>query len=68
MNDLYEKIRRNIYAYIALSKSGRESRKLPEGISVVLDYGDGSVLKLWDLPDVQSVTGHILKNTQRLVP
>lgn len=56
-----EKNMYGIYAYIALSKSGRESRKLPEEIpAVVLDYGDGSVLKLWDLPDDQSVTGHIL--------
>ena len=49
-----------IYAYKAFSKSGRESRKLPEGTPVVLDYGDGAVLKLWDLPDDQSITGHIL--------
>lgn len=55
-----EKNMYGIYAYIALSKSGRESMKLPEGIPVVLDYGDGAVLKLWDLPDDQSVTGHIL--------
>lgn len=49
-----------IFAYIAFSKSGRESGKLPEGTPVVLEYGDGAVLKLWDLPDNQSVTGHIL--------
>lgn len=56
-----EKNMYGIYAYIALSKSGRESWKLPEGMpSVMLDYGDGAVLKLWDLPDDQSVTGNIL--------
>lgn len=49
-----------IFAYIAYSKSGRETRKLPDGNPIILDYGDGSVLKLWDLPDDQSVSGHIL--------
>lgn len=49
-----------IYSYIALSKSGRESRKIPEGEPVVLDYGDGSILQLWDLPDNQEENRHIL--------
>lgn len=39
-----------IYAYIAMSKSGRESKTTPDGEPVVLSYGDGSTLKLWDLP------------------
>ncbi len=62
-NRLYKISDKNMYgifAYIAFSKSGRESGKLPEGNPVILDYGDGSVLKLWDLPDDQSVSGHIL--------
>ncbi len=39
-----------IYAYLSLSKSGRESAKIPQGEPVTLDYGDGTVLRLWDMP------------------
>lgn len=39
-----------IYAYLSLSKSGRESRKVPDGEPVTLDYGDGALLRLWDMP------------------
>ena len=39
-----------IYAYLSLNKSGRESRKVPEGEPVTLDYGSGVTLKLWDMP------------------
>ena len=49
-----------IYSYITFNKSGRESRKIPEGEPVVLSYGDGSVLKLWDQPDAQRVNGYSL--------
>lgn len=38
-----------IYAYLSLNKSGRESRRVPEGEPVVLDYGNGTMLKLWDI-------------------
>lgn len=38
-----------IFGYLSLSKSGRESRKVPEGEPVTLDYGNGSILKLWDM-------------------
>lgn len=49
-----------IYSYIALNKSGRESRKIPAGEPVVLAYGDGSVLRLWDQPDDLRAGGHSL--------
>lgn len=39
-----------LYAYLSLSKSGRESRRVPEGEPVKLDYGNGVTLKLWDMP------------------
>ncbi len=39
-----------LYAYLSLSKSGRESRRVPEGEPVTLDYGNGVTLKLWDMP------------------
>lgn len=39
-----------IFAYLSLSKSGRESKKVPEGEPVELDYGDGAILRLWDMP------------------
>lgn len=38
-----------IFGYISMSKSGRESRNVPEGEAVVLDYGDGTVLELRDV-------------------
>lgn len=40
-----------IFSYLSLNKSGRESRKVPEGECVELDYGNKTMLKLWDLPD-----------------
>lgn len=49
-----------IFAYIALNKSGRESREIPEGEPVALEYGDGSVLRLWDRPFDKRATGHTL--------
>lgn len=39
-----------IYAYLSLNKSGRESKKPPEGEAVTLDYGNGCLLRLWDMP------------------
>lgn len=39
-----------IFAYLSLSKSGRESKKIPEGEPVELDYRDGAMLRLWDMP------------------
>lgn len=39
-----------IFAYISLNKSGRESKKIPEGEPVILDYGNDMTLKLWDYP------------------
>ena len=38
-----------IFGYLSFSKSGRESSKVPDGEPVILDYGNGSLLKLWDL-------------------
>lgn len=49
-----------IYSYISFNRSGRESGKIPEGEPVVLEYGDGSVLKLWDLPEEKRANGHCL--------
>lgn len=49
-----------IYSYIALNKSGKESRNIPEGEPVVLAYGDGSVLQLWNQPDDQRAGGYSL--------
>lgn len=39
-----------IFGYLSLNKSGRESSKVPEGEPVKLDYGNGTVLELWDMP------------------
>lgn len=39
-----------IYAYLSLNKSGRESKKIPEGEPVELDYGNNTTLRLWDIP------------------
>ena len=39
-----------IYAYLSLNKSGRESKKIPEGEPVELDYGNNTMLRLWDIP------------------
>lgn len=38
-----------IFGYLSLNNSGRESKKVPEGDPVTLDYGNGTLLKLWDL-------------------
>lgn len=38
-----------IFGYLSMSKSGRESRNVPEGEAVVLDYGDGTILELRDV-------------------
>lgn len=35
--------------YITIYGSGKESNKVPEGEAITLDYGDGSLLKLWDI-------------------
>ena len=39
-----------LFGYLSLNNSGRESGKVPEGEPVTLDYGDGSMLELWDIP------------------
>ncbi len=39
-----------IFTYLSLNKSGRESKKIPEGDPVELDYGNGTMLRLWDIP------------------
>ncbi len=49
-----------IYSYITFNKSGKESRSIPEEEPIVLSYGDGSVLKLWDQPDAQRANGYSL--------
>ncbi len=49
-----------IFSYISLNKTGRESRAIPEGEPVVLEYGDGSVLQLWDQPETKRANGHCL--------
>lgn len=49
-----------IYSYISLNKSGRESGKIPEGEPVVLEYGDGAILRLWDQPEEKRANGHCL--------
>lgn len=38
-----------IFAYLSLNKSGKESRRRPEGEPVELDYGNGAILKLWNM-------------------
>lgn len=35
--------------YMTIYGSGKESNKIPEGEPVTFDYGDGSLLKLWDI-------------------
>lgn len=49
-----------IYSYIALNKAGKESRNIPEGEPVVLAYGDGSVLQLWNQLDDRRAGGYSL--------
>lgn len=39
-----------IFGYLSLNNSGRESDKVPAGEPVTLDYGNGSRMELWDLP------------------
>lgn len=38
-----------IFGYLSLNNSGRESNKIPEGEPVTLDYGNGTIMKLWDI-------------------
>ena len=38
-----------IYRYIISAGAGRVTRTLPEAEGVLLDYGDGSTLELWDV-------------------
>ncbi len=47
-----------IFSYLSLNKSGRESGKAPEGEPVVLDYGDGTTLRLWEMPEKEGAKGH----------
>ena len=42
--------RQGIFNYIVLNNSGKESKKLPEDKPLVLDYGNGAVIKLWKVP------------------
>ena len=42
--------RKGIFNYIVLNNSGKESKKLPEEEPVVLDYGNGAIIKLWKVP------------------
>ena len=49
-----------IYSYITFNRTGRESSEIPEGEPVVLEYGDGSVLMLWDQPEEKTAGGHCL--------
>lgn len=42
--------RQGIFNYIVLNNSGKESKKLPEEEPLVLDYGNGAVIKLWKVP------------------
>lgn len=37
-----------IYSYISITGSGKERKTPPDGEPIILSYGDGSVLKLWD--------------------
>lgn len=44
--------RQGIFNYIVLNNSGKESKKFPEERPIVLDYGNGAVIKLWKVsPD-----------------
>lgn len=42
--------RQGIFNYIVLNNSGKESKKLPEEEPIILDYGNGAVIKLWKVP------------------
>lgn len=42
--------RQGIFNYIILSNYGKESKKLPEEEPIILDYGNGAVIKLWKVP------------------
>ena len=42
--------RQGIFNYIVLNNSGQESKKLPKEDPLVLDYGNGAVIKLWKVP------------------
>ncbi len=39
-----------IFNYITLNSYGKESKDLPEGNPIVLDYGNGAIIKLWSVP------------------
>lgn len=39
-----------IFTCLSLNKPQKESGKAPEGEPLILDYGDGAVLKLWAMP------------------
>lgn len=41
---------RGFNTYFTMSGSGKENKKIPEGDPIIFDYGDGSLLKLWDVP------------------
>lgn len=39
-----------IYTYICFSGAGKETKKQPEGEPIVFDYGNGAIMKLWEVP------------------
>lgn len=39
-----------IFNYITLNSYGKESKDFPEGEAIVLDYGNGAIIKLWSVP------------------
>ncbi|MCI9463498.1 MAG: hypothetical protein HFI48_06385 [Lachnospiraceae bacterium] len=41
---------RGFNTYLTINGSGKETKKVPEGESILFDYGDGSLLELWDFP------------------
>lgn len=49
--------RQGIFNYIVLNNSGKESKELPDEEPVVLDYGNGAVIKLWKVPPDKYTNG-----------
>lgn len=39
-----------IFNYITINGYGKENKELPEEEPIVLDYGNGAVIKLWSIP------------------
>lgn len=42
--------RQGIFNYITFNDYGKEIKKLPEDEPIVLDYGNGAVIKFWSVP------------------